>query len=129
MSGIAYFIGQRLSRGSHSSACYSVLLSVLVFLGVYFDFGPPLVDATYLAQLYLRTMLLILSRSLRSLSARRCGYNGASCTCRRVQRGYANIASSLPRTPMSRFEKDRYINYEELDSNIEKVRARCVVKE
>jgi len=30
---------------------------------------------------------------------------------------------------MSRFEKDRYINYEELDSNIEKVRARCVVKE
>ncbi|KEF54137.1 aconitate hydratase 1 [Exophiala aquamarina CBS 119918] len=69
-------------------------------------------------------MLPILSRSLRTLSAKRCGYNGCSRMFRRVERGYANIASSLPRTPMSRFEKDRYINYEELDSNIEKVRAR-----
>ncbi|KAL6245180.1 Aconitate hydratase mitochondrial [Rhinocladiella similis] len=43
-----------------------------------------------------------------------------SRTCRA---GYATVAS-VPKTPMSRFENDRFINFEQLDANIKLIRDR-----
>lgn len=72
------------------------------------------VDLPIMSQRISHTSQRLWSKRCRITAPRR------SRTCRA---GYATV-SSVPKTPMSRFENDRFINFEQLDANIKLIRDR-----
>lgn len=69
-------------------------------------------------------MTFQIPRQLCRLSANTCRQHAADLGRGTRKAGFATLAPSTPKTPMSRFEQDQYIDYDKLDGNIELVRSR-----